>query len=121
MTEHSPAERYRAETARIASAAEALRHRDAVRAAELEDRLAVLDDRMGRIGERAAMSELAARSHWETALDAMWSEPWMTVRPFPRPDPSVDPRRLAEYEQEMYAAHQALMALIQRTKFGFRR
>jgi len=117
----TPADHYRAEIAKITAVAERLREADAARAAELERLLAVLDDRMGRVGERTGMSELSVRTHWETALDAMWAEPWMTVRPFPRPDPDADPGRLTAYEQQMYAAHQDLMSLVHRTRFGFRR
>lgn len=117
----TPADLYRAEIAKITAVAERLREAEAARAAELERLLAVLDDRMGRVGERTGMSELSVRTHWETALDAMWAEPWMTVRPFPRPDPEADPGRLMAYEQQMYAAHQDLMALVHRTRFGFRR
>ncbi|GAA4549308.1 hypothetical protein [Pseudonocardia xishanensis] len=115
------ADDYRAEIRKITAVAEELRAQDEVRAAALERQLAVLDDRMGRVGERVAMSELAVRTHWETALDALWSEPWMTVPRFPRPDPEADPARLTRYEQEMYEAHAALMALVHRTRFGFRR
>jgi hypothetical protein len=117
----SPAQRYRELTGAIADASRDLRARDAERVAELRRLLAVLHDRMERVGERTGMSRLAAHTHWETALDAMWAEPWMTVPPFPRPDPQADPSRLAAYEQEMYEAHEALMALVHRTKFGFRR
>lgn len=115
------AQRYKELTAAIGDATGERREREAVRVTDLRQRFGTLDDRMRRIGERVAMSALAVHSHWETALEAMWSERWMTVPPFPRPDPSADPRRLAEYEQEMYAAHQELMALVQRSMFGFRR
>jgi hypothetical protein len=117
----SPAQRYRELTGAIADASRELRDRDADRVRELRRLLAVLDDRMERVGERTSMSSLAARTHWETALDALWAEPWMTVPPFPRPDPQADPARLTQYEQEMYEAHAELMGLVQRTRFGFRR
>jgi hypothetical protein len=115
------AERYRAITAQISDATGVRQQEESVRVADLEARLRAVRDRMLRIGERVAMSNLAVRTHWETAMDALWSEQWMTVPPFPRPDRSADPAKLAEYEQEMYAAHQDLMALVQRSKFGFRR
>jgi hypothetical protein len=117
----SAAQQYKDLIAEIGDASGERREREAVLVTDLRRRFGSLDDRMRRIGERVAMSTLAVRTHWETALEAMWSEQWMTVPPFPRPDRAADPARLAEYEQEMYAAHQDLMALVQRSMFGFRR
>jgi len=117
----SAAEEYRRITGMISDASGERREREAARVEDLERRFGTLDDRLRAVAERTGMSRLAVHTHWETVLDAMWGEPWMTVPPFPRPDPHADPGDLARNEQEMYEAHENLMALINRPRFGFRR
>ncbi|MFR9806717.1 hypothetical protein ACL02T_31160 [Pseudonocardia sp. RS010] len=117
----SPAAAYRRITSGIDEAVGAVRRQDELRASRLEETLARFDERMRRVGERAALTRFSVELHWESALEALWAEPWMTVRPFPRPDPRAEPGRLDRYEREVERTHTELMGLVARRRFGFRR
>jgi hypothetical protein len=117
----SPAAAYRRIASGIDEAVGAVRRQDELRATRLEQALAKIDARMRRVGERAALTRFSVELHWESALEALWAEPWMTVRPFPRPDPAADPARLDRYEREVDRTYTELMDLVARRRFGFRR
>ena len=53
------------------------------RSDELRDRLLGLEDEMLRAGERARLTESVVQLHWERALDLLWAESWMKLRPRP--------------------------------------
>jgi hypothetical protein len=90
------AQRYKDVIADLSTAADDLRERDRLRAAELARELVDLDAAMKRAGDRAAVSLFFAEVAWEDALDALWQESWMTLRPRPHPDPDADPAQLDE-------------------------
>ena len=115
------AERYRDVTAGIADAVAAQRRTDEEEATALARRLALLDARMLKVGERTALTRFAVRLHWETALEALLSEPWIVLRPFPRPDRTAGPDELDRADREMAEAHTRLMSLVTRPRWGFRR
>ncbi|GAA2896259.1 hypothetical protein GCM10010472_63530 [Pseudonocardia halophobica] len=117
----SPAAAYRRIASGIDEAVGAVRRQDELRATRLEQALAKIDARMRRVGERAALTRFSVELHWESALEALWAEPWMTVRPFPRPDPDAEPARLEGYEREVDRTYTELMDLVARRRFGFRR
>ncbi|MCW0212486.1 MAG: hypothetical protein OJJ54_03935 [Pseudonocardia sp.] len=115
------AARYREVTAGIAAAAQGLRDADRERALQLERRLGELDDRMARVGERTAMTRFTVDLHWEAALEALWGESWMTLRPFPAPDRTADPAHLDRLDQEVASTFDVLRDLVRRRGLGFRR
>ncbi|MCE0765236.1 hypothetical protein LWC35_20360 [Pseudonocardia kujensis] len=117
----SPAAAYRRIASGIEQAVGAVRRQDEQRATRLEQALARIDARMRRVGERAALTRFSVELHWESALEALWAEPWMTVRPFPRPDAEADPAQLERYEREVDRTYTELMDLVGRRRFGFRR
>lgn len=117
----SPAAAYRRIASGIDEAVGAVRRQDELRAARLEQALARIDARMRRVGERAALTRFVVDLHWESALETLWAEPWMTVRPFPRPDPDADPGRLESYEREVDRTYSELIDLVARRRFGLRR
>jgi hypothetical protein len=121
----SPADRYKAITAEITGAVEAVRERDRARAAELTRVLAELDDAMTRVGDRVALSRLAVELHWEAALEALWSESWMTLRPMPSPEPTPpgSGRRasLDELDEAVAARFAELSDAVHRRRLGLRR
>jgi hypothetical protein len=112
--EPSATRRYKEIMAGITAAAEDLRERDRRRAAELRDRLIGLDDEMLRTGERARLTASVVELHWERALDLLWAESWMRLRPRPEPNPDADPDRLDEYDAEAYARADALREAVRR-------
>ncbi len=89
------AREYKAIVAEITAAADGLRERDRARAAELSRELIALGDAMARAGERAALTRLGVDLHWEAALETLWAESWMTLRPVPAAGECADPAQLA--------------------------
>lgn len=121
MTEPRPASAarsYKAIVAGITEAVDALGERDRERAAELARELVDLDARLLDAGERAARTWLGVELHWEAALEALWVESWMKLRPRPGPDPSADPDQLAALDARVDAAAEALQDAVRRRRFG---
>ena len=81
------AREYKEVIAGITAAAEALRERDRERAAALARELVGRAEAMEHAEERAGLTRLGVELHWEAALDALWVESWMKLRPRPGPDP----------------------------------
>lgn len=106
----SAAAAYRRITAEIGSVMGALREQDERRARVLEQRLGELDARMRQVGERAALTRFAVELQWEIALDELWGESWMTLRPYPQPDPHAEAANLDALDQEVERRLAALQA-----------
>jgi hypothetical protein len=119
--EHSAARRYKEVVAGITATADALRERDRERAAALARRLVQLEDDMLRAGERAALTRLGVELAWEAALEALWVESWMKLRPRPGPDPRGVPADLADLDAEVEQRSAALQEAVRRRRFGLRR
>lgn len=113
----SAAAAYRRITAEIDSVVGALREQDLRRARVLEQRLGELDARMRQVGERAALTRFAVELQWEIALDELWGESWMTLRPYPQPDPHADPANLDALDQEVERRLAALQSELRRNLF----
>jgi hypothetical protein len=99
----SAAREYKEVVAGIAAAAEALRERDRARAAVLNRELVGLAEAMAHAEERAGLTRLGVELHWEAALEALWVESWMKLRPRPGPDPRADPEAIDALDAEVEA------------------
>jgi len=115
------ARRYKEILAEITAAAGALREQDGRRAAELRVELIGLEDEMLRAGERARLTDSVVQVHWENALDLLWAESWMKLRPRPEPNPKADPTRLYAYDAEVHRLADALRVVVRRRWYEFRR
>jgi hypothetical protein len=112
---HSSAAReYKQIIAGIIAAADALRERDRERAAELSRSLVRREEEMQRAVEHAALTRMAVELHWEAALEALWVESWMTLRPRPGPDPHADWARVDEYLDEIERRSAELQEAVKR-------
>jgi hypothetical protein len=60
--------------------------RNEVRVRELRERVAELDRDLTTAADRRLLVRIAANLAWENALEALWVESWVTMRPFPKPD-----------------------------------
>ncbi|WP_300019258.1 hypothetical protein [Pseudonocardia sp.] len=121
MTSGEPnaARAYREVMAGLDLAAAELRDADRARAAELATELVGLQDATARAAERAALTRLGVDLAWEDALEALWTESWLQLRP--RPDPPPDarpPADLAALDEAVQAAAAELLAALRRRRFG---
>ncbi len=87
----TPATRYKAEIAELTSGMAAEVDRNNARVRELRERVAELDRELLAAADRALLVRIAAELAWEDALEALWVESWITMRPFPRPDRMTKP------------------------------
>jgi hypothetical protein len=106
--------RYKAILAEVTAAAAELRENDRRRAAELKRLLVGLDDEMLHAGERATLSGVGVQLHWEAALDKLWQEAWMKLRPRPAPNPDADPDELATLDAELARRYTELEQAVRR-------
>lgn len=105
----------------ISAAAEALREHERERAAELAVQLVDLDAAMLAAGERAALTRLGVELQWETAMDVLWAEAWMTLRLRPEPDPRADPADIDALDAAVEERATALLEAVRRRRFGWAR
>jgi hypothetical protein len=110
----SAAREYKEVVAGITAAVEALRERDRAKAAELNRELVGLAEAMHNATQRSALTRLGVELHWEAALEALWVESWLRLRPRPAPDPRADPGDLDALDAEVEAAASALQHAVRR-------
>lgn len=117
----SAAREYKDVLAGLTAAANELRERDRERVTALSRRLMEMDEAMARAGERAALTRLGVALHWEAALEALWAESWMTLRPLPAPDLDSDPTDLDACDTAVAERAADLHEVLRRRRFGLRR
>jgi hypothetical protein len=105
----------------LTGATAALRERDRRRAEALKGRLAELAKVTADAEERAAVARFVAQLHWETVLDALWQESWMTLRRRPGPDPDADPADLDVLNNALVRAAEDVLEAVRRRTFGLGR
>ena len=105
---------YKEIIAEIGEAAEKLRAADRERATALAVELVELEAAMLAVGERVALAHLAVELGWEDALEALWAESWMTLRPRPAPAPGGDPAELDRLTAEVERRRDDLLAAVRR-------
>ncbi len=111
--------RYKEITASMTDAVDGRLAADAALSAQLEERVAELDERMIKVGERVGLTRLAIALRWESVLDVLSQEEWMRLRPMPEPDPSAAAARdLDAWDDAVDGCYEALLAALQRPRFG---
>jgi hypothetical protein len=106
----SAADDYKAEVKKITEGIAAEVGGNSRRVAELRERLVELGRELDRAIDGRHLVRIAAALAWEDALEALWVESWMTMRPFPRPDrlaKAADPAALAAEIEQRSAELQA--------------
>lgn len=112
----SAARAYKDVVAGLDAAADALREADRERAGRLAQELVGLQDAMQRAVERGGVSRAVVLMRWEEALESLWTESWLTLRPLPDPPPA--PGDLDALDAEVEQAAAALRAAVRRRRFG---
>lgn len=105
---------YKDTIAGIGEAADKLLAADREKAAALAVELVGLERDMLDAGERAALTHLGVELSWEDALEALWVESWMQLRPRPAPAPGADPAELDRLDTEVEQRRDDLLAAVRR-------
>ncbi|MGH3569031.1 MAG: hypothetical protein ACRDRH_24010 [Pseudonocardia sp.] len=115
------AREYKDVLAGLNAAADELRARDRVRFAALTRRLEELAEAMEQVGERVALTRFTVDMQWEAALEVLWSESRMAMRPPPPPDPRADPAYLDALNDAVADRAAELREVLRRRRFRLRR
>ena len=108
------ARRYKDVTGEMTEAVARLRREDADRARQLADSLVGLHEAMSAAAEREALTVLGVALQWESALESLWHEQWMTLSPLPKPDPAASARDLDYLEAVVARRYESLHEAIRR-------
>lgn len=82
----SAADDYKATVDSLTSGFDGDAARNRERIAALGEELKILRKRLDEASERHTVARVGNLLAWEDALELLWVEHWMTMRPFPRPD-----------------------------------
>lgn len=112
----SAARDYRDVIDSVTAGLDAESRRNAERVAELrrlvDERSRVLD----AAAERHVLTRIGAELAWEDALEVLWVESWIDMRPYPRPDRLVKAGNLAVLIVRVEEAAAALRAEVQKRR-----
>lgn len=114
----SAAREYKDAVEGLSGAAQELREQDAERATALGYLRATQHDAMTDAATKAALTRLVVAMQWESVLEALWAESWLTLRPPPTPAPGVDPARVDELTAEVARRADELHEATRRRRFG---
>jgi hypothetical protein len=114
VSERSAARRYKEITGGMNDAVERMRARDTELARRLAIRLARLHEQMEDAADREALTVLGVALQWESALESLWNEQWMTLRPLPKPDPDASPSDLDYLDAVVAQRFEVLQEAIRR-------
>jgi hypothetical protein len=112
------ARRYKDVIAAVTQGLDEQAGRDAARVAELRHLAHELDTRLTEASDRHLLTRIGAELAWEDALEVLWIESWMEMRPYPKPDRLVKPGDLAALNLEVEERAAALRAVVQRRRLG---
>ena len=110
----SAARRYKDIIAGMTEAVDRLRREDAERARRLADSLVGLHEEMARAVDREALTVLGVALRWESALELLWHEQWMTLSPMPKPDPTPSTHDLDHLDAVVTQRYEALREAVRR-------
>lgn len=117
----SAAAEYKAIMAQLTAAADALRVHDRDRATQLAHQLGGLERAVRSARERAALTRFGVELHWEAALEALWPESWLKLRPRPGPSPRAVDAGIDDLDAQVAEATDALLEAVRRSRFGLPR
>ncbi|MEU5694889.1 hypothetical protein [Actinosynnema sp. NPDC020468] len=112
--EVSAVERYKEIVALAAESYERMRDNDRRRVAELLRRLAETQELMARVIEQERDVRIGVSVVWDQAVEALWDERWLEMKPMPAPDESVPRRPQNDYTGAMDHAYQQFEDALQK-------
>ena len=82
----TPAREYKARIAELTAGFDDDAERNAKRVAEVKVEVAELGKELKAASDQHVVARVGNILAWEDALEILWVESWMTMKPFPRPD-----------------------------------
>jgi hypothetical protein len=110
----SAARRYKDIIGGMTEAVDRLRREDTERARRLADSLVGLHEEMATAVDREALTVLGVALQWESALELLWHEHWMTLSPMPKPDPAPPTEDLDYLDAVVTQRYEALSDAVRR-------
>lgn len=80
------ARRYKARIAEVTGGLDARADLNTERVKALDKTVQALGWQLREASDRHLLTRMCVELAWETALDALWVESWITMHPFPKPD-----------------------------------
>jgi len=117
----SAARRYKDVVAALTEGFDADAARGADRVAQLRQQVAELDKQLRAASDQHVLVRAGNVMAWEDALEILWVESWMTMRPFPKPDRLAKADDPVALVAEVEARVAALRAEVQRRRLDLRR
>lgn len=108
------ARRYKDVIAAVTGGLDAAADRNTARVEELKEQVPALHRQLTDAAARADLVRIAAHLAWDDAVELLWVESWMDMRPFPRPDAFTKPVDALVAAAEVEAAAAALRAATKR-------
>jgi len=108
----SPATAYKQAIGEVTGGMEGEVERNNARVKQLRERLADLDRDLLVAADRRLLVRIAANLAWEDALEALWVESWITMRPFPKPDRTAGAGDVMELGAEIERTAAELLAAV---------
>jgi hypothetical protein len=110
----SATRRYKDIIGGMTEAVDRLRRDDAERARRLADSLVGLHEEMAKAVDREALTVLGVALQWESALELLWHEQWMTLSPVPKPDRAPPSQDLDYLDAMVTQRYEALCEAVRR-------
>jgi hypothetical protein len=114
MTRPGAARRYKDITGGMTEAVDRMRREDAERARKLAAELVALHEEMSAAADREALTVLGVALQWESALEDLWHEQWMTLSPLPKAEAEASARDLDYLDAVVEQRYEALREAIRR-------
>lgn len=87
---------------------ERMREHDRALVEELEKRLEQAEKALAEAAEHERVAKMGVRLHWEAAMEQLWNEHWLTVKPLPQPASPAPRMNPLECDAEVGSTYEAL-------------
>jgi len=91
-----------------------MREYDRARIDALRTKLGETDAQLAEATQREELMRASVRLHWESAVEQLWNERWLEVRP-PEPIEMADDASTRRIDAEVSRTHEALREALRRT------
>jgi hypothetical protein len=105
----SATERYKEIVGWVDEAVGRMREQDREKVAELSERLSNAQRLLDETAARERATRAGVQTHWESVVEELFHERWLTMSPLPQPNHSVPQRDLNHYDAEVGRTYEELV------------